>query len=121
MKFKTRKLVQPQHLNTNGTLFGGKCLAWIDEEAAIFAATEARHSRIVTKTMSEVNFIAPAFKGDVIEIGTELKRVGKTSIVVQVEVRNMRTQEIIVKIDEMVFVCLDDVGKPTRHHLSKRT
>jgi len=119
MKFKTRKLVQPQHLNTNGTLFGGACLAWIDEEAAIFAATETKHSRIVTKSMSEVDFIAPAYKGDVVEIGTELKRVGRTSVTLEIEVRNMRTQQIIVRIDEMVFVCLDESGVPTKHNLSR--
>lgn len=119
MKFKTRKLVQPQHLNANETLFGGTCLAWIDEEAAIFAATETGNSRIVTKSMSEVNFIAPAFQGDIVEIGTSLKKVGITSVTLEVEVRNMRSQQVIVKIDEMVFVCLDQSGKPTRHKLSR--
>jgi acyl-CoA hydrolase len=35
MRFLTRKLVQPGDLNAGGTLFGGRCLTWIDEEAAI--------------------------------------------------------------------------------------
>ena len=34
MKFHTRKWVKPEDLNPNGTLFGGRLLAWIDEEAA---------------------------------------------------------------------------------------
>lgn len=117
MKFLTRKLVQPSDLNAGGTLFGGRCLSWIDEEAAIYAMTETRHNRVVTKTMSAINFIAPAFKGDVVEIGVALKKVGKTSVTLQISVRNMRTQKTIVEIDEMKFVCIDENGKPIKHNL----
>lgn len=117
MRFLTRKLVQPQDLNVRGTLFGGRLLAWVDEEAAIFAGVEARHNRVVTKSISAIDFVAPAFQGDIIEIGVALKRVGKTSITVEVQVRNLVTQKIIVNIDEMVFVCVDEQGKPVRHTL----
>jgi acyl-CoA hydrolase len=119
MRFLTRKLVQPGDLNANNTLFGGRCLAWIDEEAAIYAALETRHKKVVTKRMSEINFIAPAYQGDVVEIGIALKRVGKTSVTLEAVVRDLTTQREIVKIDEIVFVCLDDTGHPTRHELSK--
>jgi acyl-CoA hydrolase len=119
MRFLTRKLVQPSDLNANGTLFGGRCLAWIDEDAAIFAAIETSHKRVITKSMSAVNFLAPAFQGDVVEIGIALKQVGKTSITLEVQVRDLTTQRIIVNIDEMVFVCVDENGRPTRHQLSK--
>jgi acyl-CoA hydrolase len=69
--------------------------------------------------MSAVNFLAPAFQGDVVEIGIALKQVGKTSITLEVQVRDLTTQRIIVNIDEMVFVCVDENGRPTRHQLSK--
>ena len=117
MRFLTRKLVQPGDLNARGTLFGGRLLAWVDEEAAIFAGIEARHSKVVTKSISAIDFIAPGFQGDIIEIGVALKRVGKTSITVEVQVRNLVTQKVIVNIDEMVFVCVDEQGKPVRHTL----
>lgn len=119
MRFLTRKLVQPGDLNANNTLFGGRCLEWIDEEAAIYAAVETRHKKVVTKSISAINFIAPAFQGDVVEIGIALKKVGKTSVTLEVVVRDLTAQKEIVRIDEMVFVCLDDNGKPTRHSLSK--
>ena len=119
MRFLTRKLVQPGDLNVRGTLFGGRLLAWVDEEAAIFAGLEARHSRVVTKSISAVNFISPAFQGDIIEIGVALKKVGRTSVTVEVQVRNLVTQKVIVNIDEMVFVCVDEKGKPTAHSLRK--
>ena len=119
MRFLTRKLVQPSDLNVNNTLFGGRCLEWIDEEAAIYASIETRHKRVVTKSISAINFVAPARQGDIVEIGIALKSVGKTSITLEVVVRDLTTQNTIVKIDEMVFVCLDEEGKPTRHSLSK--
>ena len=119
MRFLTRKLVQPQDLNVRGTLFGGRLLAWVDEEAAIFAAIETRHNKVVTKSISAINFIAPAFQGDVIEIGVALKRVGVTSITLEVQVRNLVTQKVIVNIDEMIFVCVDENGRPVKHSLRK--
>ena len=119
MRFLTRKLVQPGDLNVNGTLFGGRCLEWIDEEASIYAAIETRHKKVVTKSMSAINFVAPEYQGDVVEIGVALKTVGKTSITLEVQVRDLTTQKVIVDIDEMVFVCVDETGKPIRHSLGK--
>jgi acyl-CoA thioesterase YciA len=119
MRFLTRKLVQPGDLNANNTLFGGRCLAWIDEEAAIYAGIEMRHKRVVTKSISAINFIAPAFQGDIVEIGIALKKVGKTSITLEVQVRDLTTQRTIVNIDEMIFVAVDETGRPVRHSLSK--
>jgi acyl-CoA thioesterase YciA len=119
MRFLTRKLVQPSDLNVNGTLFGGRCLAWVDEEAAIYASLETRHKKVVTKSISAINFVAPAYRGDVVEIGVALKKVGKTSVTLEVQVRDLTTQRVIVNIDEMVFVCVDDEGHPTSHSLSK--
>jgi acyl-CoA hydrolase len=119
MRFLTRKLVKPGDLNANNTLFGGRLMAWVDEEAAIYAAIETRHEKVVTKSISAINFIAPAKKGDVVEIGVALKRVGKTSVTFEVKVRNLVTQSIIVEIDEMVFVCVDENGRPVRHTLGK--
>lgn len=119
MRFLTRKLVQPSDLNANGTLFGGRCIAWVDEEAAIYAMVETRHNRVVTKKISEINFIAVAYQGDVVEIGVAIKQVGKTSITLEVVVRDLTTQKIIVNIDEMVFVCVDERGTPVKHNLTK--
>ena len=37
MNYHTRKWVRPEDLNANGTLFGGKLLSWIDDEAALYS------------------------------------------------------------------------------------
>ena len=49
MEFRTRKLIKPEDLNANNTLFGGKLLLWIDEEAAIFAMCKLDTKKLVTK------------------------------------------------------------------------
>lgn len=69
MNFHTRKWIKPEDLNPNGTLFGGSLLRWIDEEAAIYAIIQLEHEHIVTKYMSEINFVASARQGDIIELG----------------------------------------------------
>lgn len=94
-------------------------MAWVDEEAAIYASVETRHKRLVTKKISEINFVAPAHQGDIIEIGIALKNVGITSVTLEVKVRNLVTQKVIVEIDEMIFVCVDEKGKPVKHSLRK--
>ena len=48
MRFHTRKWVKPEDLNPNGTLFGGRLLAWIDEEAALYTVIQLENSKIVT-------------------------------------------------------------------------
>ena len=119
MRFLTRKLVKPEDLNANNTLFGGRLLAWVDEEAAIFAGIETRHKRVVTKRISEIDFIAPARQGDIVEIGVRLKKVGITSVTLEVQVRDLTSEKIIIEIDDMVFVCVDENGRPVRHSLRK--
>lgn len=121
MEFRTRKMVMPVHLNGAGTLFGGQALAWIDEEAAIFAACQLNSSHLVTKFMSAVDFMAPARQGDLVEIGAALVAVGRTSITVSCTLRNKSTQEDIVKVDKIVFVLVNQEGQPIPHGLEPTT
>lgn len=115
MKYRTRKLVKPSDLNPRRTLFGGQVLKWIDEEAAIFAICQLGSPNIVTKAMSEVNFVSTAVLGDIIEFGMDLVKVGTTSITIACDVRNKITKQSIIRIDKIVFVLLDENGKPTPH------
>lgn len=117
MEYKTRKLVTPSDLNSTGTLFGGQVLKWIDEEAVIFAICQLDSPNVVTKAISEINFVKTAKQGDIVEIGMELVSIGRTSITMACDVRNKNTKETIVKIDKIVFVLLDDDGKPKAHNI----
>ena len=115
MNFKTRKLIKYEDLNARGTLFGGQVLKWIDEEASIFAVCQLGDSNIVTKIMSEINFVKTAKTGDIIEFGMDIVSFGTTSVTLCCDVRNKKTKESIIKIDKIVFVLLDEDGKPTPH------
>ncbi|MGB3342305.1 MAG: hotdog domain-containing protein [Aequorivita sp.] len=115
MKFHTRKWIKPQDLNPNETLFGGRLLEWIDEEAALYAIIQLENPRTVTKFMSEINFRSSAKKGDIIEIGLDVIGFGNTSLTLCCEVRNKMTREVIVSIDKIILVGLDENGKPCAH------
>ncbi|NNM24153.1 MAG: acyl-CoA thioesterase [Flavobacteriaceae bacterium] len=119
MRFHTRKWIKPEDLNPNGTLFGGRLLEWIDEEAALYAIIQLENPRTVTKYMSEINFKSSAQKGDIVEIGIEVITFGKSSLTLGCEVRNKMTRETIITIDTIVMVSLDEDGKPKPHGKTK--
>jgi acyl-CoA hydrolase len=115
MIFKTRKLIKYEDLNSRGSLFGGQLLKWIDEEASIYTICQLETNKIVTKLISEINFMKPAYLNDVIEIGVDAISFGKTSITLEVIARIKDTKIEILKIDKMIFVSVDENGKPTPH------
>ena len=115
MNYHTRKWIKPEDLNANHTLFGGKLLRWIDEEAALYAIIQLENPRTVTKYISEINFVNSARQGDIIEIGIEVVNFGRTSITLSCEVRNKMTHQTIITIDKIVFVSLDENGNPQPH------
>lgn len=115
MRFHTRKWVKPEDLNPNSTLFGGRLLAWIDEELALYAIIQLESPKIVTKHMSEINFRSASKQGDIIEIGIDVVKFGNTSITLTCQARNMMTREIIITIDNITMVSLGFDGKPKPH------
>ncbi len=119
MKFHTRKWVKPEDLNPNGTLFGGRLLQWIDEEVALYAIIQLEIPKTVTKFMSEIDFVSSAKQGDIIEIGIEVVKFGRSSITLNCEVRNKITQKTIIAIDKIIMVSLDEDGNPVAHGKTK--
>jgi len=120
MRFLSRRLVMPNDLNFAGSLFGGRILEWIDEEAYIFASCQLDRKSLVTKHIGEISFEASAFKGDVVEFGLRVKKVGRTSLTVTCVVRNKGTHQNICVADDIVFVCIDAKSrKPEAHGKTK--
>src|SRR5690554_1553057 len=115
MRFHTRKWVKPEDLNANKSLFGGKLLAWIDEEAALYSIIQLENRHVVTKYMSEINFMSSAKQGDIVEIGMEVTKFGNTSLELKAEVRNKMSRETIITVDRIVMVNLDENGQPKSH------
>jgi len=111
LKFRTRKLIKPEDLNGRNTLFGGRLMSWIDEECAIYCACQMKTHNIVTKYISEMNFMTPTYQGDIIEIG-------RSSLTLSCVVRNKDTKEELISVDKLVFVAVDRQGRPMPHALA---
>ncbi len=119
LNFHTRKWIKPEDLNPNGSLFGGSLLKWIDEEAAIYAIVQLENPHVVTKYISEINFVSSAKQGDIIELGITATAFGTTSMTMYCEVRNKITGQPILTIDKIVFVNVNEAGLPVPHGKTK--
>ncbi|MET3535134.1 acyl-CoA thioesterase [Chryseobacterium limigenitum] len=115
MNYHTRKWVKPEDLNPNHSLFGGRLLQWIDEEAALYAIIQLENTKVVTKFISEINFVSSAKQGDIIEIGIEVSAFGSSSITLKCDVRNKMTHQTIITVDKIVMVNLGEDGNPLPH------
>jgi len=119
MRFHTRKWVKPEDLNPNGTLFGGRLLQWVDEEAALYAIVQFENKKVVTKFISDINFSEASHQGDIVEIGIDVVKFGRSSLTLRSEVRNMMTRKTILSIENITMVNLDSDGKPVPHGKTK--
>jgi acyl-CoA hydrolase len=115
MVFRTRKLIKPADLNARGTLFGGRVMEWIDEESAIYAICQLETTSVVTKYVSEFDFVNTALLGEIVEIGVEVLKFGTTSITLRAEVREKESKRAIVKVEKIVFVCVGEDGHSVPH------
>ena len=113
-----RVIMMPKDTNALGTIFGGVILSYIDQVTAIQAHRLAE-TKIVTKAMNTVEFVAPVHLGDVVSFYTRILRVGRTSITVKVEVEANGSERItgkqLVKVTEAEVVCVavDQDCRPT--------
>lgn len=90
-------------------------MRWIDEESAIYAIIQLQTHRCVTKFMSEINFVSSAKQGDIVELGIKATSFGRTSLTLACEARNKITQKLILTIDKIVYVSVDEAGRPIAH------
>ena len=109
-----RIMLLPKDTNGYGTIFGGAILSHLDLAGAIEAGKH-RNCRMVTVAMNRVEFIAPVFVGDVVSFYAKTTRVGNTSVTILIDVEADRADDSgMVKVAEaeVVYVAVDDLGKP---------
>lgn len=109
-----RVVAMPADANAYGDIFGGWLLSLMDNGAGLTAARRAR-GRAVTVAIDAMVFHAPVKVGDEVSVYTEIERVGRTSITIEVEAyRRHRSEEDETKVTEakFTFVAIDDDGKP---------
>lgn len=79
-----RVIPMPADTNAYGDIFGGWLLSQMDLAGAS-AATKLVKNRVVTVGIDGMNFHKPVFVGDEVSFYTEITRVGRTSVTVQIQ------------------------------------
>ena len=108
----------PRDTNSQGTIFGGVILSYIDMAGAIEAHRRTGMDRFVTVAMREVIFHQPVFVGDLVSFYSETVKIGTTSITTRVVVEAERYGSpgapARVTEAEVVYVAVDKAGNKTR-------
>jgi acyl-CoA thioesterase YciA len=103
----------PRDTNSQGTIFGGIILSYIDTAGAVEAHRRTKNDRFVTVAMKEVIFHKPVLVGDLVSFYAETLRIGITSITIRVVVETERmgtTQSMRVTEAEVIYVAVDERG-----------
>ena len=110
-----RVMPMPADANQNGDIFGGWIMAQVDIAGGIVAGRLAR-GRVATVSVNSFVFKQPVQIGDVLSLYADVKRIGNTSITVNVEVYAERrpSDPKVVKVTEatLTYVAIDLKGKP---------
>ena len=79
------KAIFPNTTNHYDTLFGGIAMQYMDEVAFI-TATRFSRQKMVTISSERIDFKKPIPAGTIIELVGNVERIGRTSLVIRVEV-----------------------------------
>ena len=108
----------PRDTNSQGTVFGGIILSYIDMAGAIEAHRRTHMERFVTVAMREVIFHKPVFVGDLVSFYADTVSIGNTSITISVIVEAERvgvsTEKVRVTEAEVVYVAVDEKRQKTK-------
>jgi acyl-CoA hydrolase len=108
------EMVLPTHTNALDSVFGGVIMSWIDICAAICAQ---RHCSmpVVTASIDDLHFVAPVYKGWIVNLKASLNYVSTTSmeVGVRVDAENPIQKKVFHTASAyLTFVALGPDGKP---------
>jgi len=109
-----RTIPQPADLNVNGNIFGGWVLSQMDLAGADVAARRAS-GNVATVAIEGMTFHTPIEVGDVVSIYTEITKVGRSSITVEIDVfaeRGVERERYKVTEGTYIFVAIDTDNRP---------
>ncbi|WP_460274797.1 acyl-CoA thioesterase [Celeribacter sp. ULVN23_4] len=113
MELTLRTLAMPADTNAAGDIFGGWVMSQMDLAAAI-RANERCNGRTVTIAANEIVFKKPVKIGDTLCVYTAVDHVGRTSMVIRIEVwarRAYSAKREHVTEARFTMVAVDDNGK----------
>ena len=109
-----RTIAMPRDTNPSGDIFGGWIMSQMDLGSGILAARTAR-SRVVTVAIEGMSFLLPVRVGDRVACYARVEKIGRTSMVIPVEVwvqRYMSGEEVRVTHGVFTYVAIGGDGKP---------
>lgn len=110
------EIVFPHYTNHIGTIFGGKLVELMDVTGALSAMRFAGDN-VVTASIETLDFKTPVKQGDILELEARVIYVGKTSMVVKVDVtseRGLSGEKHFCCTGYFIYVAIDKSGKPKR-------
>ena len=115
MELVLKVIPMPADCNANGDIFGGWVMAQVDLAGSVIPARHVQ-GRMATVAVKEFIFKQPVRVGDILSFFAEIKRIGTTSITVDVEVyaERFRAQGQFVKVTQatLTYVAIDEKGQP---------
>ena len=108
--------MHPEHANLLGNVHGGWIMKLVDEAAALACMRHAQ-KKVVTVAIDSMTFRRPIRLGDLIILNAEVLYAGRTSMEAEVHVvaENPITGERThTNTAYLVYVALDDQGRPTQ-------
>ncbi len=112
---ETTHFVLPNDTNTQGNLFGGRLLEWLDITCAISAHRHCKRVS-VTVAVNHVSFDRPIKLGDLVTIRANVSRAFNSSMEVWADVWvEDPVTSMKVKCNSAIytFVAVDQTGQPT--------
>ena len=109
-----RVVPMPSDSNSNGDIFGGWIMSQVDIAGAI-PVVQLVNGRVATVAVNSFIFKQPVFIGDLVSFYATIKKIGTTSVTVNVEVFAQRKARMeIVKVTDanLTYVHIDKNGKP---------
>jgi acyl-CoA hydrolase len=113
-RFQMVQLVFPEHINTRGTLYGGRMMSWI-ATAGTLAASRFARGAVVLGAMDDLDFLVPVHLGEIVTIDAQVEFVGRTSLEIGVEVSSESPRLGIrhrTTSSHLAFVALDEHELP---------
>ena len=109
------QLMHPEHANLLGNVHGGWIMKLVDEAGALACMRHAQ-KKVVTVAIDSMTFRQPIRIGDLIILNADVTYTGRTSLEVEVHVlaeNPITGEQTHTNTAYLVYVALDDEGKPT--------
>jgi len=113
-QIETVQWVFPRHANILGTLYGGRMMAWITENASLVASRVAK-GPVILGSMDDVDFLSPVKVGHIVTLRGEVEYIGKSSMEVGVYVLREDPEggdTAVATVAHLAYVAVDSKAKP---------